>query len=411
MATWETMSFSTDKQIGSANATDAANGTRVRIEIISEISRLMAIGPDWRDLETRVADRMAYFQSYDWCLRWCENYLGADECNEMRIAAIYRGDTLVSIWPLIRACEPLIRACEPLGLRVVRFLGEPLAQYGNVLLDTNLMSIDEAKESWGEIRKALDCDAIVFERFPKDSPLAQILDQEHIYKDQDDVSLMMELNQHESWDAYEAGLKKSTRKNRRRRRRNLEELGNVTFKVHYGGTPEYKKLVHQSIAFKLEWLNENGRRMTSFADPRAVEFLAALDGKEAAEQGAIALALYVDDKPIAIELGFGNFQHYYCYLGSFDWALKDYSPGKIQMEETLKWALSSNLEHIDFLGNYTAYQSDWSNCTAEITGYGIGNTLKGTFYARLWKPTLMPLIKTAFRALPPGIRRLLVGAK
>ena len=43
----------------------------------------------------------------------------------------------------------------------------------------------------------------------------------------------------------------------------------------------------------------------------------------------------LDGKAIAIEIGFIFKHHYYSYMGAFDLAWRDYSPGKVQMREMI----------------------------------------------------------------------------
>ncbi|MFK8034222.1 MAG: GNAT family N-acetyltransferase [Hyphomicrobiales bacterium] len=374
----------------------------VHVDIISELAGVEALEAEWRALEKKVSDGLSYFQGFDWCHRWIKSFVGnakADEDTQLCLITIRRSDKISAIFPLVRVTKSF-------GVKTIRTLGEPLAQYANILIDTDLMSIQEARTCWQDISKELDADAIVLDRVLKGSQLAHVLDQKNISNEKEDLSLIMNLEGVESWDTFHAAFKKTVRRGRRRRFRKIEEeIGAIELHTHFGGTQEYKDAVNKALEYKMIWLKENGRNMASFSDERATPFLADLDGNREQIDGAIAYVMTVDGKPVAIELGFLQDKRYYCFLGAFDWDLRSFSLGKVQMEQSLKWAIENGITKIDFLGNYEAYQGDWSNTSTEVVSYGAATSLKGMAYANLWEQQLKPGLKKAFRRLPPSVRK------
>lgn len=375
----------------------------VQIEIITDLAGIKALEADWKALETKVADGLSYFQSYDWCSRWINSFIGTsntdDNIPELCLVTIRRSNKVAAIFPLVRVTKSF-------GIKTIRTLGEPLAQYANILIDTDLLSIQEARTCWRDVSKDLKADAIVLDRVLKGSQLALVLDQKNISNEKEDLSLIMNLEGVEDWDTFHAAFKKTVRRGRRRRFRKLEdEVGAIELKVHFGGSQEYKDAVKLALEYKMIWLKENGRNMASFADDRAMPFLADLKGNSEQLDGAIAYVMTVDGKPVAIELGFLQDKRYYCFLGAFDWEMRSYSLGKVQMEQSLKWAIENGIAKIDFLGNYEAYQGDWSNSSTEVVSYGAATSLKGMAYANLWEQQLKPGLKKVFRRLPPSVRK------
>lgn len=379
-----------------------AKHSDVQIDIVSDLAGVKALEADWKALETKVSDGLGYFQSYDWCERWINAFVEnrkADDDTELCIIAIRRNTRIAAIFPLVRITKGL-------GIKTIRTLGEPLAQYANILIDTKLLSIQEARTAWQDVAKQLKADAIVLDRILENSQLALILDRKNISCEKEDLSLIMDLENVEDWDTFHAAFKKTVRRGRRRRFKKIEdELGTIELKTYFGGTPEYKAAINKALEYKLVWLKENGRNMASFADERATPFLANLDGDAETMEGALAYVMMVDGNPVAIELGFLQDKRYYCFLGAFDWDLRNYSLGKVQMEQSLKWAIENGIKKIDFLGNYEAYQGDWSNSSTEVVSYGAATSLKGMAYANLWEQQLKPGLKKVFRRLPPAVRK------
>lgn len=374
----------------------------VQIDIISELSDVAALKADWIALEKKVSDGLSYFQGYDWCYRWIKSFIGnanTSENTELCLVTIRRANKIAAIFPLVRVTKSF-------GIKTIRTLGEPLAQYANILIDTDLLSIQEARTCWQDISKELKADAIVLDRVLRGSQLAHVLDKQNISNEKEDLSLIMNLEGVEDWDTFHAAFKKTVRRGRRRRLRKIEEeVGAMELLVHFGGTQEYKDAVQLALEYKMIWLKENGRNMASFSDERAMPFLADLDGCREQLDGAIAYVMTVDGKPVAIELGFLQDKRYYCFLGAFDWEMRSFSLGKVQMEQSLKWAIENGIKKIDFLGNYEAYQGDWSNTSTDVVSYGAATSLKGMAYANLWEQQLKPSLKKVFRRLPPSVRK------
>lgn len=374
----------------------------VKVDIISELSGVAALEDDWKALEKKVSDGLSYFQGYDWCYNWIKAFIGttgSDDDTQLCLVTIRRSNQIAAIFPLVRVTKSF-------GIKTIRTLGEPLAQYANILIDTNLLSIQEARACWQDISKELKADAIVLDRVLKGSQLAHVLDQKNISNEKEDLSLIMNLEGVEDWDTFHAAFKKTVRRGRRRRLRKIEEeVGAIELQTHFGGTQDYKDAVQLALEYKMIWLKENGRNMASFSDERAMPFLADLDGNREQLDGAIAYVMTVDGRPVAIELGFLQDKRYYCFLGAFDWDMRNFSLGKVQMEQSLKWAIENGITKIDFLGNYEAYQGDWSNSSTEVVSYGAATSLKGMAYANLWEQQLKPGLKKVFRRLPPSVRK------
>jgi len=112
--------------------------------------------------------------------------------------------------------------------------------------------------------------------------------------------------------------------------------------------------------------------------------------------------------PVLAPPGFLYHRRFYSYLGSFDWSLRAYSPGKVQMEEMLKWCLDHRVQSYDLLGDPSSFKSDWSNVTAPLMVYRKARTLYGQAYVHLWSDSLRPLLKKVFESMPLWLRSRLI---
>lgn len=385
---------------------DAAVAEPVQITVHHALDAVASLETEWRDLETRVDDGLGYFQSFDWCLNWCRHYLegpAKDAGLQLQLVEFRVGRQLAGLLPLVERKQRY-------GLSTLETLGSPMTQYSNILLDTGILPVSKMRECWLTFSKQIKADAIIFDRMTENSQLASILDEANLTRETDDVSLLMNLEEVENWETFRDGFKKSVRRGRRRRFKKIEdELGKIDLEVHFGGSDAYRAAVRQALEFKRIWLKESGRNTSAFSGQHASDFLSSLEGESNAQHGALCYVMSAGGKPIAIELGFLTNRHYYCFLGSFDWSARNYSAGKVQMEQSLKWAIDNRISCIDFLGNYEAYQGDWSNGSVKMVSYSAARSIKGRLYARLWQQGLKPALKTTFRKLPPELRKRLIA--
>ena len=160
---------------------------------------------------------------------------------------------------------------------------------------------------------------------------------------------------------------------------------------------------------KRVWLAETGRMHAGLLASGTDSFFAGLPGSEKEREGAMLSVLSAGGKPIAIELGFLRGGHYYAYLGAFDWNLRHLSPGKVQMESTVCWLIEHGIEAYDLLTNAADYKESWSNRSENLGTFAQPFSWKGRIYAEAWMPTLRPIIKRMYYAVPGSIRRWMTG--
>jgi CelD/BcsL family acetyltransferase involved in cellulose biosynthesis len=362
------------------------------------------IRDEWQALERRAADSLSYFQSYDWCRTWCAHYATSARSTgpQIRIYTCRLGGRLVMVWPLM-----LIGDRRP--LKTVVALAEPHGQYGNILIDPVVWSAglaaDLVESCWRLVDSAERADAIMLDSVPDGALPRRLYASGEVMAEPAGLNSAMDLTRFDGcYEAYRANLKSTTRRARNKRRNKLAAQGALDYRVHFGGTPEYAELVRIGIAMKREWLERTGRATRALNLPEVPEFLGALPNSPEGDNGAVAAALTLDGRPVAAEIGFRYQRRFYSYLGAFDWELRDFSPGKLQLDEALKWCLTNGIEVYDLLSDPSAYKSDWCNVATPLTTYRRASTLTGKAYLGLWCDNLRPALKRTFEQMPLGLR-------
>ncbi|MFK5978031.1 MAG: GNAT family N-acetyltransferase [Rhizobiaceae bacterium] len=389
----------------SANVECSVLPSGITIEILENFETLQAYRDEWLDLESRSQDSFTYFQTYDWCEQWCRFYISDNNDLKQKslfIVAVKNGDKLASIWPLVIERRSRI-------VKVLRFLGEPLIQYGNILVDQNLLSVSALDLCWQKIKCQAKCDAIVLDRFVSDTPLSRLFGENDRFNSEDVETSLIDVLKYPDAESFVASQSRSSRKSRNRKRRKLEALGETKFEVIKGKSPGFTDLINLAMQMKIGWLVNSGRSTASMRDIRTLQLLTALQSGSAHASGVVAMSYSVDGKPVAIEIGFCHKLHYYSFIGAFDWEMRSYSPGKLQLEQAVLWAIENGFETYDFLGNPSEYKDTWTNHHMPIFGHATGKTALGFIYANYWKPQIRPAIKNMFSRMPVPIRQKIVG--
>jgi CelD/BcsL family acetyltransferase involved in cellulose biosynthesis len=370
---------------------------------VDTLSGMEAIAERWRALEARAQTPLSYFQSYDWCRAWVDTFAPEASGKELFIQTAWRGDEMVAVWPLI--------VFKRAGLRHVTTLGDPYSQYSNIIFDPTQISDSELE---GFITKALhfaNVDVAAFDAVPARSALARHLGvHPGSVTGQNNESLVLNLTPWSSAAVYLDSLTKDQQRGRERKRKYLARHGELSFDVIWPDHPEFEPLVHRAIEMKRDWLKATGRLSIGMMHGSEY-FFAKLRGSEKNGEGAVMSVLRAGDRVVAIEIGFIKDRHYYGHIGSFDWDLAAVSPGKVQIELTIRWLIDQGVKSYDFLANATDYKRSWSDHSEPLKSFAVPFSWKGRVYAEAWLPTLKPALKRAYYAMPGGVRRLMSGAQ
>ena len=374
------------------------------IEIIDEMPQFHSVRKEWLELEERASDPLTYFQSYDWCEKWCRIYAPSALSfgGSIHVALIRNNGKLAAILPL--AIENRKKLAK-----VLRFIGEPLIQYSKVLMDENLLKSDELRDCFNQIISDAKCDAIYLDHLVSGSPLHNCLDVVDCYQSNDSYTSILSLENFQTGADYFSSLSKQTRKSRKRNRRRLEELGNLRFEAIDGASPTFNEYLKIALGFKSKWLEKTGRPTQKLDDTRINQMVSQLGVDTSHASGVLAFVHFLDDAPVAIEIGFWRLGHYYSFIGSYDWEFGRFSPGKILTEDVLEYLIANDFACYDLLGNPSDYKDNISSETKPIVAFAKGKTLVGSAYASFWRPKIKPSAQQTIASLPVGIRQLIFG--
>ena len=363
--------------------------------VISDRAGFLGLQGEWHRLELSAANHMHYFQTFDWNWKWFE-HICADRNHELLILTARRHGRLALVWPLMKTREA--------GLEVVRWLTEPEIQYGDVLIDRDLLADELLREAWTHLEQHVDFDLVQLSKVLESATAYGFLTQNFSTQANLSQSSQLNVSHYAAQQDYLAALGKTRRRRHTQRRNKLERQGSkLSFHVHEAG-PDYSAAVETAFGFKREWLRQTGLLSRSIFRPETERFIAELASYGPDGASAIAAELKLDGRTVAVETGFVFKNHYYSYLGAFDWSMRSFSPGKVLLRDMICWCIDKDLNHYDFLGTPAAYKSEWTDETIGMRDFCHARSVGASAYAHVWLRTLRPFAKNAFERLSAQTR-------
>jgi CelD/BcsL family acetyltransferase involved in cellulose biosynthesis len=225
-----------------------------RVETVTSAAGLAALAGGWDDL-VRAMPRPSPFFLHAWLLEWWRHY-GRDA--ELAVHVAYRGDRLVGALPLFTRRQ--------VGLRVTAFVGGTWALLGDLLLAPG-----EGPPTAAALveRAASDDDFASLFGLPGSSRLAAALPPDRLHLIERLEAPVLDLSA--GWEhVYAAKFPAKARSERRRRLRQLSELGPVEIAV-----ARRREQLGPALeeAFRIHRLRWQGRRDASgFVTPTGLRF-------------------------------------------------------------------------------------------------------------------------------------------
>jgi CelD/BcsL family acetyltransferase involved in cellulose biosynthesis len=333
---------------------------RPDLTTITDADAFAALAPEW-DALVRAMPRPSPFMLHGWLLEWWRHY---GERRRLTVHIAREGERLTGALPLFVERRR--------GLRVARFLGEDAAALSDVLV------ADEADASTAgllaERAAASDADLADLFGLPAESRLAAAAGDGLTLIERSEAPLL-ELDG--GWEAtYRARTSSKRRSLHRRRRRQLQEVGELEFEV--AREPEALAAALEE-AFRLHDARWQDRPEASgFATPTGRRFhRAALRALAPLGVARIAL-LRIGGRAVACNYFFLLGDRMYFHELAFDPELARLSPGQVTTLATLEAAAAEGARRVEFLGGAERYKLELADRLEPLyQGLGLASTPQG----------------------------------
>lgn len=368
------------------------------VSLISNLQGLRAIEAQWRALEKNAGTSITVFQSYDWIKAWCETYCAGDDCIDIHLITGYEHNQLVFVWPLALTHRH--------GIKVLSWLTEPYGQYGDVICANDQNARQWIGNALRFIERLKGIDLLRLRHVRADSALASVAEAELSNAHYNERAPYLDLTAFSSEAAYDERYSSTQRKRRKKIRKALEDMGEVSFQQLPLGALSDKAMT-EAFSEKNKWLAERGRINRVMGQASHIDFLKHLSRSTPQGMDVVVTELKVGDTPVSWEIGFRFAGVHFAYITSHVNSLTDLSPGRLHMDLSQRACLAAGLKRFDLMVPYDAHKESWSSACMPTEDYFLALNWKGKIAGHAYLKTIRPWLRATYYKLPQSILRLI----
>jgi CelD/BcsL family acetyltransferase involved in cellulose biosynthesis len=372
--------------------------TNCTLALVTDRAGFDALEDDWNALFERAGRPCQVFQTFNWLWHWANHYL--DGRSALSVVTGRRAGRLVMVWPLV--------VTRVAGLRQLSWMGEPVSQYGDALVEMTPDAPDLLRQAWAFVR-SLDADLVYLRKTRSDAAISPLLEEIGALSTGSFSAPYLDLASAEDFDAYQRRYSAKARSSRRRHLRRLKDMGPIAFEQHTSG-PTARDLVRQALALKSGWLASRGRLAPRLRDPRFTQFFADVALGCAHPTGARISAVRCNDQPVAVEISFACKDHLFGHIIAHNIAFQKQGVGVIIAQYSIHTAHEQGCTVYDLLPPGDAYKMDWADASIAVDDRAVALSRSGEIYARLWLRFARPCLKSLANRMPARVAVLLSAA-
>jgi CelD/BcsL family acetyltransferase involved in cellulose biosynthesis len=188
------------------------------IEIITARARFDTLESEWNALFERAARADQLFQDFNWLWHWTNHFL--DARTKLRVIAGWHHGRLAMVWPLVET--------KTFGLKKLVWMGEPVSQYGDALVEPGALGQEMLAEGWRQVR-GLGADFALLRKTRAASSAGQVI--ADMTPCLTNAAPVLDFGKAARFDDVLARLSGKVRSSRRRLSRRLMEQGDISFKA------------------------------------------------------------------------------------------------------------------------------------------------------------------------------------
>ncbi|MEO1695000.1 MAG: GNAT family N-acetyltransferase [Pseudomonadota bacterium] len=357
-----------------------------------------ALEVEWNALFARAGAGRQVFQQFNWLWHCDQIYGDGPKAPEIIIVTARRAGQLVLVWPLQLTCAR--------GLCQLTWLGHPVGQYGDVLIDDLPDSVAEQalRLTWETLCNAVHPDLVILRRVRDDTPVSAFLDSVGAH--------VIERNEAPAMSTATAGSfahfcdthqTRHMRKERRRLMRRFEESGAVRFERVI--EPERKaEVARAAVLLKRDWLRSKHRASKTLADDRVLAFFERVARDDARPVGCEVHAVWCGDDLASAQIAFQCGDRLAVHVIVYNVAYAKAGAGGLQLAHLMQTAFDRDLAHIDLLAPRSDYKMEWANEVVGVADHVYAPTARGRLFMNTYLKRVRPVLKSLAPHLPARVR-------
>lgn len=360
------------------------------LQLVTTRAGFEALEVEWNELFARAGRSEQMFQTFNWLWHWA-NHFTVGDADVLAIVTIRAGGRLVGVVPL--AIERV------LGLRQLVFMGAPVSQYGDAVVDTDHCDSAMLERALTFAAATARADVMRLAKVRDDAVIAGALGRLNATLTSAEEAPAIDMTNAGSMAAYEARFSTKARKNRRRLERRLDERGTIDLQWSLNGHAA-GDAANATLVLKRAWLKSRGQLSKAFADRRVDDFFASACADQNRPTGAEVHVLRsggeIANAAISVTIKGRRALHMLAYGLKFEKC----AAGVLHVEKLVARAFEDGVETFDFLAPRHDYKLEWADGVVRVGDYAVPVTRTGKVYARVYLGAVRETIKAAAKAAP-----------
>ncbi|MCH9807957.1 MAG: GNAT family N-acetyltransferase [Alphaproteobacteria bacterium] len=383
-----------------ASETGSAQRPVLRFEVIGTVEEFDALRPEWDKLIAAVGNPNHVFLQHSWLSHWAHCFVSPDG-PQLQVVVARADGRVAAIWPLVRE--------KQFGMRILTWMGLPVSQYCDVLVEDGPWREDFIKAGLHFIKRSLGGDLFIARMVREDGLVAKALTQTGARLVGTEHAASVDPGGLQTLADLDKRLGRSTAKSRRRRRKQLSKEGAPRYSVHREGD-EAMRAVDHALTFKEEWFAKHGIISQAYSDERFGAFWRRVAASKDQRVGLRAGVLELDGRPIAVELGLRFKGRHHAHVGAFSLDYEHTSPGLSQLEAQILECAADGVGEYDLLAPLSDYKTKLADKTTAVNDYVLPVSSFGHAGNALGLTSATSVAKTVFKSLPVGVRKAIKAA-
>ena len=366
------------------------------IEIVATREVFEALRPEWDALFDRAALPQQLFQSHSFLSHWVQHYL--DRSMTLNIITGRRDGRLVMVWPLVKR--------QRFGLTLLQFMGSPVAQFGDILLDPEGDADGLAGAGWAAVERS-GADLFFAQKVRQDSTFFHLSAGHRPAVVESQQAPFADLAVRVCANGPGSAYSPRDRSAYRRRLKRLAEHGELAFGAFMPGH-EAAALACRAIAFKLDQLKRHAILSPTLSDPRFSAFFA-----DCAADPASSLRISTLERagrPIGIDLSFDCKGKSFGHVIASDPDCEREGVGGLLIHHVFAAARQRGATAFDMMAPADPYKLRHADGQTGVQDQAFAFTLRGRIYREAVLKHARPWAKALARKLPAGLVRSLTPA-
>lgn len=356
--------------------------------IITTISEFNELQEEWNTLFETHASGTQLFQTYNWIWHWINQF--ENNPKDIKILTGYIDEKLVLLAPLVQE--------KKLGLKILKWVGEPVSQYGDILIEEDPQNLQWLKAGFNYLNDTLKPDLFYLRKTRFDAAITPLLEMYNATILEETAAPYIEILGDKDFTEFNKRYSQRSRKAKRRHRRKLEEKGPLTFNL-YEESNEANRAANHAINLKREWLKATKTVSPAFNSSIIDDFFDAASKENNHSANIKVSELCVDNHPAAIEIGIFVKDYYGAHLGVYDPAYIAHSPGSLQMQDTIAALIEKGVKVIDLFAPGDTYKYEWTDLSVPVYDFAYSTSLKGKIYEEAFLKRARPALKSAVQTV------------